>query len=434
MKMTQTGRPFTQEEYLMMERIVSRENTLRALKRVEKNKGSHGVDQMPVQNLRAHMVENWNDLKSSLLSGTYIPSPVRRVEIPKPDGGVRKLGIPTVTDRFIQQAITQALTPIYDPTFSSCSFGFRPGKRAHDAVKLAQSYIREGYRWVVDIDLEKFFDKVNHDRLMTTLARTITDVSLIKLIRRYLQAGIMKNGLTTMNVEGTPQGGPLSPLLSNIVLDELDKELERRGHRFVRYADDCNIYVKSRRAGERVMNAITLFIEKKLKLKVNRAKSAVDRPWKRKFLGFSFTHHKEPKVRISPSSIKRFKKKVRELTSRRWSIAMEHRIRELNKYLVGWMSYYSLAQTRTIIAGLEKWLSRRLRMICWKEWKNPRTRVRNLNSLGVRKDKAYEWGNSRKGYWRIAKSPILHKTLGKAYWLSRGLKSLTARYDFLRQT
>ncbi|MCM3733562.1 group II intron reverse transcriptase/maturase [Fictibacillus nanhaiensis] len=418
----------------MMERIVSRENTLRALKRVEKNKGSHGVDQMPVQNLRAHMVENWNDLKSSLLSGTYIPSPVRRVEIPKPDGGVRKLGIPTVTDRFIQQAITQALTPIYDPTFSSCSFGFRPGKRAHDAVKLAQSYIREGYRWVVDIDLEKFFDKVNHDRLMTTLARTITDVSLIKLIRRYLQAGIMENGLTTMNVEGTPQGGPLSPLLSNIVLDELDKELERRGHRFVRYADDCNIYVKSRRAGERVMNAITLFIEKKLKLKVNRAKSAVDRPWKRKFLGFSFTHHKEPKVRISPSSIKRFKKKVRELTSRRWSIAMEHRIRELNKYLVGWMSYYSLAQTRTIIAGLEKWLSRRLRMICWKEWKNPRTRVRNLNSLGVRKDKAYEWGNSRKGYWRIAKSPILHKTLGKAYWLSRGLKSLTARYDFLRQT
>lgn len=418
----------------MMERIVSRENTLRALNRVEKNKGSHGVDQMPVQNLRAHMVENWNDLKSSLLSGTYIPSPVRRVEIPKPDGGVRKLGIPTVTDRFIQQAITQALTPIYDPTFSSCSFGFRPGKRAHDAVKLAQSYIREGYRWVVDIDLEKFFDKVNHDRLMTTLARTITDVSLIKLIRRYLQAGIMENGLTTMNVEGTPQGGPLSPLLSNIVLDELDKELERRGHRFVRYADDCNIYVKSRRAGERVMNAITLFIEKKLKLKVNRAKSAVDRPWKRKFLGFSFTHHKEPKVRISPSSIKRFKKKVRELTSRRWSIAMEHRIRELNKYLVGWMSYYSLAQTRTIIAGLEKWLSRRLRMICWKEWKNPRTRVRNLNSLGVRKDKAYEWGNSRKGYWRIAKSPILHKTLGKAYWLSRGLKSLTARYDFLRQT
>ncbi|MFC7372290.1 group II intron reverse transcriptase/maturase [Fictibacillus iocasae] len=418
----------------MMERIVSRENTLRALKRVEKNKGSHGIDGMPVQNLRAHMVENWHDLKDSLLSGTYIPSPVRRVEIPKPDGGVRKLGIPTVTDRFIQQAVTQALTPIYDPTFSPCSFGFRPGKRAHDAVKLAQSYIREGYRWVVDIDLEKFFDKVNHDRLMTTLARTIKDVSLIKLIRKYLQAGVMENGLTTMNVEGTPQGGPLSPLLSNIVLDELDKELERRDHRFVRYADDCNIYVKSRRAGERVMNDITSFIEKKLKLKVNRAKSAVDRPWKRKFLGFSFTNHIEPKVRISPSSIKRFKKKIRELTSRRWSIPMEYRIRELNKYLVGWMSYYSLAQTRSVIAGLEKWLSRRLRMIRWKEWKNPRTRVRNLNSLGVRKDKAYEWGNSRKGYWRIAKSPILHITLGKAYWLSRGLKSLTARYDALRKT
>jgi RNA-directed DNA polymerase len=432
--MTQTGRPFTQEEYLMMERIVSRENTLRALKRVEKNKGSHGVDQMPVQNLRAHMVENWNDLKSYLLSGAYVPSPVRRVEIPKPDGGVRKLGIPTVTDRFIQQAITQALTPIYDPTFSSCSFGFRPGKRAHDAVKLAQSYIRKGYRWVVDIDLEKFFDKVNHDRLMTTLARRITDVSLIKLIRRYLQAGIMENGLTTMNVEGTPQGGPLSPLLSNIVLDELDKELEHRGHRFVRYADDCNIYVKSRRAGERVMTAITSFIERKLKLKVNRMKSAVDRPWRRKFLGFSFTHHKDPKVRISPSSIKRFKKKIRELTSRKWSIAMENRIRELNKYLVGWMSYYSLAQTRSIIVRLEGWLSRRLRMIRWKEWKNPRTRVRNLSSLGIRKDKAYEWGNSRKGYWRVSSSPILDKTLGKAYWLSQGLKSLTARYDYLRQT
>ena len=269
---------------------------------------------------------------------------------------------------------------------------------------------------------------------MTTLARTITDVSLIKLIRRYLQAGIMENGLTTMNVEGTPQGGPLSPLLSNIVLDELDKELERRGHRFVRYADDCNIYVKSKRAGERVMNAITSFIEKKLKLKVNRAKSAVDRPWKRKFLGFSFTRHKDPKVRISSSSIKRFKKKARELTSRRWSITMENRIRELNKYLVGWMSYYSLAQTRSIIVALESWLSRRLRMIRWKEWKNSKTRVRNLSTLGVRKDKAHEWGNSRKGYWRIAKSPILHKTLGKAYWLSQGLKSLTARYDFLRQT
>lgn len=420
---------------MLMERILSRENLLNAIKRVEKNKGKHGVDEMPVTALRGHIMLNWSEVRKSLFEGTYIPSPVRRVEIPKPDGkGKRKLGIPTVTDRFIQQAITQVLTRMYDPGFSECSFGFRPNRRAHQAVKLAQSYIEEGYRWVVDIDLEKFFDKVNHDRLMSKLAERINDKTLLRLIRRFLTSGVMEGGLVSPNLEGTPQGGPLSPLLSNIVLDELDKELERRGHRFVRYADDCNIYVKSKRAGERVMKAMTHFIEGKLKLKVNRDKSAVDRPWKRKFLGFSFTSNLKPKVRISPQSIKRFKDKIRKLTSRRRSIAMEKRIHDLNEYLVGWVNYYHLADTRSVIAKLEGWLNRRLRMVRWKEWKLPRTKVRKLIELGVPEGKAYEWGNTRKAYWRISKSPILHKTLGKAYWLSLGLKSISARYDLQRST
>jgi RNA-directed DNA polymerase len=419
---------------MLMERIVSSENVLRALERVEKNKGSHGVDEMPVTFLRQHLREQWLPIKQELLLGTYQPQPVRRVEIPKPGGGIRKLGIPTVTDRFIQQAISQVLTNIYDPTFSECSYGFRPGKRAHDAVKRARSYIKEGYRWVVDIDLEKFFDKVHHDRLMSTLSKRIKDANVMRLIRRYLQAGVLEQGLVSPNTEGTPQGGPLSPLLSNIVLDELDKELEKRGHKFVRYADDCNIYVRSRRAGERVMKAMTHFIEKKLKLKVNKEKSAVDRPWKRKFLGFSFTSHKkEPKVRLSTTTVRRFKARVRELTSRKRFMKMSVRIQKLNQYLVGWLGYYQLIDTPSTLKKLESWLTRRLRMILWKEWKNPRTRVRNLEKLGAG-EKSYEWGNSRKGYWRIAKSPILHKTLGSAYWRNQGLKSITARYEQLRLT
>ncbi|WP_066443011.1 group II intron reverse transcriptase/maturase [Cytobacillus gottheilii] len=420
---------------MLMERSMSRENLLNAIKRVEKNKGKHGVDEMPVTALRGHIMLNWSELRKALFEGTYSPSPVRRVEIPKPDGkGKRKLGIPTVTDRFIQQAITQVLTRMYDPRFAECSVGFRPNRRAHQAVKLAQSYIEEGYRWVVDIDPEKFFDKVNHDRLMSKLAMRIKDNTLLKLIRRFLTSGVMEGGLVSPNLEGTPQGGPLSPLLSNIVLDELDKELERRGHRFVRYADDCNIYVKSKSAGERVMKAMTHFIERYLKLEVNKDKSAVDRPWKRKFLGFSFTSNLKPKVRISPQSVKRFKDKIRKLTSRRRSIAMEDRIHNLNQYLVGWVNYYHLADTRSVIAKLEGWLTRRLRMIRWKEWKLPQTKVKKLIKLGVSKGKAYEWGNTRKADWRISKSPILHKTLGNAYWLSLGLKSISARYDLQRST
>jgi len=419
---------------MLMEMILSRENLIEALKRVEKNKGSHGIDGMSVKFLRRHLYDNWDSLRTSIRNGTYDPKPVRRVEIPKPNGGIRLLGIPTVTDRFIQQAIAQVLTPLFDPTFSDHSYGFRPNKRGHDAVRKAKEYISEGYRWVIDMDLEKFFDKVNHDKLMGILANRIQDRMVLKLIRKYLQAGVMINGITYDSEEGTPQGGPLSPLLSNILLDKLDKELERRGHKFVRYADDCNIYMKSKKAGERVMNSITNFIEVKLKLKVNREKSAVDRPWKRKFLGFSFTFNKKPKVRISKESIKRLKSKIRELTSRSKPIPMEIRIKKLNQYLTGWCGYFALADTPSKFKEFDEWIRRRLRMIEWKQWKTPKTRVRKLKGLGVAPNKAYEWGNSRKKYWRIASSPILHKTLDNSYWSNRGLKSLYQRYDFLRQT
>ncbi|WP_110926706.1 group II intron reverse transcriptase/maturase [Bacillus massiliglaciei] len=419
---------------MLMDLILSRENLIEALKRVEKNKGSHGIDGMSVKSLRRHLYENWETLCDSLREGTYQPNPVRRVEIPKPNGGVRLLGIPTVTDRFIQQAIAQVLTPLLDPTFSEHSYGFRPNRRGHDAVRKAREYISEGYRWVIDMDLEKFFDRVNHDKLMGILASRIQDRQVLKLIRKYLQAGIMMNGVVYDAEEGTPQGGPLSPLLSNILLDKLDKELERRGHKFVRYADDCNIYMKSKKAGERVMNSITCFIEQKLKLKVNREKSAVDRPWKRKFLGFSFTVNKKPKVRIANESIKRLKAKIRELTSRSKQIPMEVRIEKLNQYLTGWCGYFALADTPSKCKEFDEWIRRRLRMLEWKQWKKPRTRVRKLKGLGVPDQKAYEWGNSRKKYWRIACSPILHKTLNNLYWSHRGLKSLYNRYEFLRQT
>lgn len=417
---------------MLMEQILSRENLIRALNRVVRNKGSHGVDEMPVQNLRAHVIEHWDTMKMELLSGTYQPQPVRRVEIPKPDGGVRLLGIPTVIDRFIQQAIAQVLSSIYDPAFSDHSYGFRPKRSAHDAVKKAKRFITEGNRWVVDIDLEKFFDRVNHDKLMGQLAKRIEDKHLLQLIHKYLKTGIMINGVVMNSEEGTPQGGPLSPLLSNIVLDELDKELEKRGHSFVRYADDCNIYVKTPKAGNRVMKSVTSFIEGKLKLKVNTSKSAVDRPWKRKFLGFSFTSHKEPKVRIAKASINRMKDKVRDITSRSKPYSMEKRIEKLNQYLTGWCGYFALADTPSVFKDLESWIRRRLRMCMWKDWKKPSTKVRKLIGMSIPKGKAYEWGNSRKSYWRISNSPVLHRALGNSYWSSQGLKSLIARYETLR--
>ena len=416
----------------MLNQVLAKDNMLLALKRVERNKGKHGVDMMPVQTLRKHILENWSTIKAQIIEGTYQPQPVRRVEIPKPDGGVRLLGIPTVTDRLIQQAIAQTLTKVYDPTFSEFSYGFRPNRSAHDAVRQAKSYIEEGYRWVVDMDLEKFFDKVNHDRLMATLAKRIKDRNLLRLIRRYLQSGVMIGGVFSRTEEGTPQGGPLSPLLSNIVLDELDKELESRGHRFVRYADDSNIYVRSRRAGERTMKSIQYFIESKLRLKVNEGKSAVARPWERKFLGFSFTNNRIPKIRVAKESIARLHKKVREITSRKKPFPMDYRIERLNQYLMGWLGYFSLAETPSIFTQLDRWIRRRLRMCLWKNWKKPQTKYRNLVQLGSPPNKSWEWANSRKGYWRVARSPILQRNLDNSYWSHRGLKSLRNRYKDLR--
>lgn len=418
----------------LMEQVVERNNLLQALYRVERNKGAAGVDGMAIKSLRSFIVNNWTRIREELLNGNYQPLPVRRVEIPKPDGGIRLLGIPTVLDRLIQQALLQVLTPIFDPKFSPLSYGFRRGYSAHQAVKQAQNFISQGFRFVVDMDLEKFFDRVNHDILMSKLAKKIGDKRILKLIRRYLQAGIMVNGVCIASEEGTPQGGPLSPLLANIMLDDLDKELLKRGHRFVRYADDCNIYVKSRRAGERVLEGVKEFVEKRLKLKVNMEKSAVDRPWKRKFLGFSFTNNRVPRLRLASKTVKRFKDKVRELTSRSRSQSMENRIQSLNAYLQGWSGYFRLADTRSVFQSLDEWTRRRLRMCLLKQWKKPKTKRKNLISLGIQSDWAALISSSRKGHWRLANSPQINKALGIAYWQKQGLKSLVERFDALRST
>jgi RNA-directed DNA polymerase len=384
---------------------------------------------MEVDELLPYLKENWPTIKQQLLEGKYKPQPVLRVEIPKPDGGTRLLGIPTVLDRLIQQAIAQILSGIYDHTFSDNSYGFRPRRSAKDAVIAAEVYINEGCTWVVDIDLEKFFDRVNHDILMSKLEKRIGDKRVLKLIRRYLESGVMINGIKVATEEGTPQGGPLSPLLANIMLDELDKELERRGHKFCRYADDCNIYVKSRSAGNRVMKSIKKFIETKLKLKVNEAKSAVDRPWKRKFLGFSF-YIKENKVRIRihEKSIKRFKEKVREITNRNKGISMEYRIHRLNQITTGWVNYFGLADAKGIMKALDEWIRRRLRACIWKQWKKIKTKYDNLLKLGLEKQKAWAYANTRKGYWRISNSQILSMTLTNKYFEGIGYKSLSKRY------
>lgn len=419
----------------LMEKILFRNNMLTALKRVEKNKGSHGVDGMKVDELRPSLKQNWLSIKESILKGKYKPSAVRRVEIPKPDGGIRLLGIPTVLDRLIQQAIAQTLTNVFDPCFSENSYGFRPGRKAHDAILQAKEYMNEGYKYVVDMDLEKFFDRVNHDILMDRVSKRIKDKRVLKLIRLYLQSGIMLNGVIVRSEEGTPQGGPLSPLLANILLDDLDKELERRGHKFCRYADDCNIYIKSKRAGQRVMKNVTAFLETKLKLKVNEEKSAVDRPTRRKFLGFTFYTAKGGyNIRIHPKSIKRFRDKVRTITSRSYSISMGEKIRRLNQVIVGWVNYFSLANAKSIMQSLDEWIRRRLRMCIWKQWKKPKTKIKNLISLGIHRGKAYEWGNTRKGYWRIANSPVLSRSLTNEYFNSISYQSLSARYQKMQAT
>jgi RNA-directed DNA polymerase len=408
-----------------MEEVCGRENCKQALARVKANKGSAGVDGMTVQQLPEYLKQQWPAIREQLLSGTYVPQPVKRVEIPKPDGGVRKLGIPTVLDRLIQQAVMQVLQGRWDRTFSDHSYGFRPGRSAYQAVAQAQQYIAEGYRWVVDLDLEKFFDRVNHDRLMAKIAERVSDQRLLKLIRAFLRAGVMEGGLVNPVDEGTPQGGPLSPLLSNIVLDEFDRELEGRGLRFARYADDSNIYVRSRRAGERVMESITRFITKQLKLKVNEQKSAVARPWERKFLGFSFTMNREPKRRIAPKAVLRFKERVRELTSRTRGVSIERMAEELAQYLRGWLGYFGKCQTPSVLEGLEEWFRRRLRSAIWKQWKRGTVRFAELRKRGVGKDLAAQTAGSAHGPWRLAASPALHIALPNAYFDSLGIPRLT---------
>ncbi|MGI6331923.1 MAG: group II intron reverse transcriptase/maturase [Zhaonellaceae bacterium] len=419
----------------LLERILARENMLLAMKRVIANKGSHGVDGMRVDELRTFIIDKWLTIKQKLLEGRYKPSPVRRVEIPKPDGGIRLLGIPTVLDRLIQQAIAQELNKIYDPTFSESSYGFRPKKSAKQAITKAKEYINQGYKWVVDMDLEKFFDKVNHDILMERLSRKIKDRRVLKLIRAYLESGAMINGTKISSEEGTPQGGPLSPLLANILLDEVDKELEERGHRFCRFADDCNIYVKSEKAGKRVMESIREIIEHRLKLKVNENKSAVDLVSKRKFLGFSFYFGRDgANIRIHEKSYKRFMNKVRDITNRNKGMSIDFRIRKLNEYTVGWVNYFAIAKASSKITKLESWIRRRLRACIWKQWKKVKTKGQNLMKLGIGKYKAWEFANTRKGYWRISNSPILSITLNNKYLEKLGFKSISKRYQLMHNS
>jgi RNA-directed DNA polymerase len=409
-----------------MEAVVGRENLLEALRRVEANKGAAGVDGMSVSELREHLREHWPRHKEELLEGRYEPSPVRKVEIPKPGGkGMRQLGIPTVLDRFIQQAMHQVLGPIFEKGFSESSYGFRPGRKAQQAVQQARRYMKEGRRWVVDMDLEKFFDRVNHDILMSRVARKVGDKRVLKVIRRYLEAGIMAEGLVSARREGTPQGGPLSPLLSNILLDDLDKELEKRGHAFCRYADDCNVYVRTRRSGERVMASVTEFLERRLKLKVNAAKSAVDRPWNRKFLGYSVTWHRETKLRVAPESVQRLKGKLKALFRQGRGRNLGRFIREqLTPVLRGWANYFGLAEAKGVFEELDGWIRRRLRCIQWRQWKRAHTRAKNLMRLGLAEQQAWRSATNGHGPWWNAGASHMNLAMPKKLFDSMGLVSL----------
>jgi RNA-directed DNA polymerase len=409
----------------LMEVIVERDNLRRALARVKRNKGAAGVDGMSLDALAPYLMEHWPAIRAQLLDGTYKPRPVRRVEIPKASGGTRSLGIPTVLDRLIQQAVLQVLQADWDPTFSEHSFGFRPKRSAHQAVARAQELIASGHDIVVDIDLEKFFDRVNHDILMGLVAKRVADKRVLKLIRGFLTAGVLMDGLVGPTEEGTPQGGPLSPLLSNLMLDVLDKELERRGHSFVRYADDCNIYVRSQRAGERAMASIEKFLTKRLKLTVNKAKSAVDRPVKRKFLGFSFTNWKQPRRRIAPQSLDRFRSRVRELTRRTRGKSLAQIVKELSVYLIGWRGYFGFCETPSVLRELDQWIRRRLRAIVWKQWRHGPTRFAELRRCGVGRDKAAQAAGSPRGPWRISASPALSTALSNAFLTSLGLATVS---------
>ena len=409
----------------LMELVVERENCLRALKRVRQNKGSPGVDGMTVEDLPAYLAGHWVEIREQLLTGAYQPMPVRRVEIPKSGGGVRQLGIPTVRDRFIQQLVLQVLQPMFDPTFSEHSHGFRPGRRAHDGVREAQSYIQEGRRWVVDVDLEKFFDRVNHDVLMGKLENRIGDRRLLRTIRRYLKAGIMVDGVAMERHEGTPQGGPLSPLLANVLLDEVDKELERRGHAFVRYADDCNVYVRSRRAGERVMEALR-DLYARLRLRVNEDKSAVARVWDRKFLGYSFwvAKGRRVKLRVASKSMESFKTRVRQITSRNGGRSLERVCGELGQYLRGWRQYFALADTPGIFKHLDQWIHRRLRMLQLKQWKRGTTVYRELQRRGVGGAALGIAARYARSWWHVAAHKALHFALPGDHFVSLGVVRL----------
>lgn len=416
----------------LMELMLLDDNVVKALEYMEKRKKdtAPGIDGMRVPELREYLRANWREIKTSLLKGTYRPQPVRRTEIPKGGGRVRLLGIPTVLDRFIQQAMLQKLDWRFEEEFSVSSHGFRKGHSQKMAVNEAREHIQSGNEWVVDMDLSKFFDRVNHDILMSRVARKIKDKRVLKLIRRYLEAGVMVNGVVVETNKGTPQGGVISPLLSNIMLNDLDKELELREHKFVRYADDFQIYVKSERAGKRVMESVTRFLEDKLHLKVNQRKSAVDYAWKRTFLGFSFYKRQgEVRIRLASKTLKKFKERIREKTSRRISISMEERINKLNRYLKGWIGYFHIADMKTHLKKIESWIRRRLRMCIWKQWKNIKTRIKKLKQLGLSNEEAAKYSNSRKGYWRLSNSYQINSTLSNKFWSKKGLVDLIAVYS-----
>jgi RNA-directed DNA polymerase len=417
----------------LLEKILHRDNMNDAYRRVKENKGSHGVDGMSVNELLPYLKQNGNQLRQSILEGTYNPQPVRRVEIPKPSGGKRLLGIPTVVDRVIQQAIAQVLSPIYERQFSEHSYGFRPGKSAKQAVLKCKEYIEAGYKWTVDIDLAKYFDTVNHSKLMRLLSATIKDSRVLGLIGKYLKSGVMIQGVVEETEQGCPQGGPLSPLLSNIMLNELDIELTKRGLKFCRYADDANIYVRSQKAAERVMESITRFLEQELRLKVNQEKSAVDRPWKLKFLGFSFYVKKDGMgIRVHPASLKKFKEKLKEVTGRSNAMSMEQRTEKLRQCIVGWVNYFGMADIKVMAKKLDEWLRRRIRMCFWKQWKKIRTKHDNLVKLGIENHKAWGYANTRKSYWHSANSPILARTLTKEHLRKIGFITVAERYSLAR--
>jgi group II intron reverse transcriptase/maturase len=407
-----------------MEAVVERSNLLGAYERVVSNAGAPGVDGLTVAELKPWLKAHWPSIRQALLAGEYMPAAVRKVDIPKPQGGVRTLGIPTVVDRLIQQALHQVLQPLFEPEFSESSYGFRPGRNAHQAVQAAQSYVAEGKRWVVDLDLEKFFDRVNHDVLMARVARQVKDKRVLKLIRRYLEAGLMEGGVASARTEGTPQGGPLSPLLSNILLTDLDRELEKRGHRFCRYADDCNIYVGSQRSGERVKQAITAFLERRLKLKVNAAKSAVARPWQRKFLGYSMTWHRKPKLKIAPTSRQRFTEKIRTTLRAARGRSLKQVIEQLNPQVRGWVVYFRLAEVRGVLEELDGWIRHKLRALLWRQWKRNYTRAKHLMRAGLSAERAWQSATNGHGPWWNGGASHMHAAFPKSWFDRWGLLSL----------